>query len=94
MTMTPTPADTSTAARVDAMPRTTVRAAAANGPEAESEAATPPAEAIRRPTPAHSPAVSAPPAGVCEPGVWEGLVTSALLGTDRRTPPGGERGHG
>ncbi|MEW1997224.1 DUF5691 domain-containing protein [Streptomyces coelicoflavus] len=26
--------------------------------------------------------------------MWEGLVTSALLGTDRRTPPGGERGHG
>ncbi|MFJ3363987.1 DUF5691 domain-containing protein [Streptomyces anthocyanicus] len=28
------------------------------------------------------------------PGVWEGLVTSALLGTDRRPPPGGERGPG
>ncbi|MET9351435.1 DUF5691 domain-containing protein [Streptomyces sp. NPDC006617] len=28
------------------------------------------------------------------PGVWEQLVTSALLGTDRRTPPGGERGPG
>ncbi|MFC8858385.1 hypothetical protein ACFT5D_35600, partial [Streptomyces sp. NPDC057144] len=28
------------------------------------------------------------------PGVWEELVTSALLGTDRRTPPGGGRGSG
>ncbi|WP_425337948.1 DUF5691 domain-containing protein [Streptomyces violaceorubidus] len=27
-------------------------------------------------------------------GVWEGLVTSALLGTDRRTPPGAARGPG
>nr|WP_217168815.1 DUF5691 domain-containing protein [Streptomyces sp. AC512_CC834] len=27
-------------------------------------------------------------------GVWEELVTSALLGTDRRTPPGGEAGPG
>jgi hypothetical protein len=26
------------------------------------------------------------------PGLWEELVTSALLGTDRRTPPGCERG--
>ncbi|WP_437040932.1 DUF5691 domain-containing protein [Streptomyces sp. enrichment culture] len=34
------------------------------------------------------------PAAAPGPGVWERLVTSALLGTDRRTPPGGERGPG
>ncbi|MFF0589529.1 DUF5691 domain-containing protein [Streptomyces sp. NPDC003781] len=34
------------------------------------------------------------PAPAPGPGVWERLVTSALLGTDRRTPPGGERGPG
>ncbi|MBO4260381.1 hypothetical protein GRC12_42100, partial [Streptomyces griseorubiginosus] len=26
------------------------------------------------------------------PGVWEELVTAALLGTERRTPPGGTAG--
>ncbi|MFE2331261.1 DUF5691 domain-containing protein [Streptomyces coelicoflavus] len=98
MTRTPTPADTSTVTRVDAVPRTTVRAAATNGPpstsEAEPEATTPPAETVRQPASARPPAASAPPSAASAPGVWEGLVTSALLGTDRRTPPGGERGHG
>ncbi|MFE0802879.1 DUF5691 domain-containing protein [Streptomyces sp. NPDC058812] len=32
------------------------------------------------------------PADAPVPGVWEELVTSALLGTDRRTPPGCEPG--
>ncbi|MFE1026970.1 DUF5691 domain-containing protein [Streptomyces sp. NPDC058818] len=32
------------------------------------------------------------PADALVPGVWEELVTSALLGTDRRTPPGCEPG--
>ncbi|NEB59224.1 hypothetical protein G3I61_05635, partial [Streptomyces diastaticus] len=44
---------------------------------------------------ASRPTLPAPPAvPAAEPGAWEGLVTSALLGTDRRTPPGGERGPG
>ncbi|GAA3953438.1 DUF5691 domain-containing protein [Streptomyces marokkonensis] len=34
------------------------------------------------------------PADAPVPGVWEELVTSALLGTDRRTPPDCERGPG
>ncbi len=32
------------------------------------------------------------PSDVPSPGVWEELVTSALLGTDRRTPPGSAPG--
>ncbi|MCQ4203326.1 DUF5691 domain-containing protein [Streptomyces coelicoflavus] len=38
--------------------------------------------------------VASPAPEATAPGVWEELVTSALLGTDRRTPPGGERGPG
>jgi hypothetical protein len=41
------------------------------------------------------PALPAPAAvPAAGPGAWEGLVTSALLGTDRRTPPGCEHGPG
>ncbi|WP_446035029.1 DUF5691 domain-containing protein, partial [Streptomyces olivaceus] len=37
-----------------------------------------------------------PPGGsaAAAPAVWEALVTSALLGTDRRTPPGSGHGPG
>ncbi|MEU9650676.1 DUF5691 domain-containing protein [Streptomyces sp. NPDC048110] len=38
--------------------------------------------------------VASPAPEATAPGVWEELVTSALLGTDRRTSPGGQRGPG
>ncbi|OWA09095.1 hypothetical protein B9W62_15090 [Streptomyces sp. CS113] len=54
----------------------------------------PAAEVTARPASGRPPAVSSAHASARGPGVWEELVTSALLGTDRRTPPGGERGPG
>ncbi|MEU0445256.1 DUF5691 domain-containing protein [Streptomyces tendae] len=54
-----------------------------------------PAETGAQPVPGGPPAASvARTPGSGPGGVWEELVTSALLGTDRRTPPGGERGPG
>ncbi|MFI5553305.1 DUF5691 domain-containing protein [Streptomyces sp. NPDC051738] len=42
--------------------------------------------------PVDSPPVEPPPVHSPAPGAWEELVTAALLGTDRRTPPGCEPG--
>ncbi|CAL9479342.1 hypothetical protein SUDANB151_02990 [Streptomyces sp. enrichment culture] len=64
-------------------------AAIAPGSAVDPTASTPP--------PAPAPgigSVASPAPEATAPGVWEELVTSALLGTDRRTPPGGERGPG
>ncbi|MFG3248349.1 DUF5691 domain-containing protein [Streptomyces sp. NPDC048187] len=48
--------------------------------------------ASSQPTAAPGPTAAYNPTPAPGPGVWETLVTSALLGTDRRSPPGGERG--
>ncbi|MGW5784386.1 DUF5691 domain-containing protein [Streptomyces sp. NPDC003757] len=92
--MTGTPAPTDTCA-----PAPTTRPPASSQPTAA-----PRPTAASEPTPAPGPTPASEPAPLPEPtpapgpgpnpdpGVWETLVTSALLGTDRRTPPGGERG--
>ncbi|MEU1044968.1 DUF5691 domain-containing protein [Streptomyces sp. NPDC005897] len=89
-TTSPWPPLAPTAARTDTGPQ----AGPGSGPG--PDAAPPPSLA-----PAASASIEAAvqeagavPASASGPGVWEELVTAALLGTDRRTPPGVERGPG
>uniref|UniRef100_UPI000A6BFBA1 DUF5691 domain-containing protein n=1 Tax=Streptomyces prasinopilosus TaxID=67344 RepID=UPI000A6BFBA1 len=62
-------------------------AAAPSGPHS----AAPPGPDPHAPGPADAPAAPGPAASDL-PGVWEDLVTTALLGTDRRTPAGSPSG--
>ncbi|MGX1118562.1 hypothetical protein RKD37_003925 [Streptomyces ambofaciens] len=64
----------------------------APGPDAAPPSSLDPAASAG--TEAAVPEAGAVPASASGPGVWEELVTAALLGTDRRTPPGVERGPG
>ncbi|MFD6194230.1 DUF5691 domain-containing protein [Streptomyces sp. NPDC060275] len=97
MTRTPVPTDTSAPAPATlpgptAEPGLSPPATAPTHPTTPGRDTGPRADAEPD---AASPATTAndPDSGAGDgPGAWEALVTSALLGTDRRTPPGGERG--
>ncbi|WP_238696576.1 DUF5691 domain-containing protein [Streptomyces sp. E5N298] len=86
--MTRTPAPTTTATTT---PTTTT---ITTTPTATTTPWPPVGPAASASTEAAVPEAGSVPASASGPGVWEELVTAALLGTDRRTPPGLERGPG
>ncbi|MEU1871863.1 MULTISPECIES: DUF5691 domain-containing protein [unclassified Streptomyces] len=90
----PWPPVVHTAARTDTGPQAGPGPAPgpAPGPDAAPPSSLDPAASAG--TEAAVPEAGAVPASASGPGVWEELVTAALLGTDRRTPPGVERGPG